>query len=156
MPLNTPPQAADVLEEYGVTPEFFQSETEALLAAVVMELQAGRYSGDGPSDVGLFLEQQRQDQDRDTGAQRGTYHAEDLSVDASGWTEIDLDFVATEVDLRNISDDVEIAFADPAGEANVIEYSSADSPVAGIGVQTSYIWVRGKSGAATLNLEAWL
>lgn len=148
----------ELISEYHAVlpPELLMNETDMLLAALLMELKAQRLSDGVSESADVLIEQQRADYSDGSDHARGTYHSEQVTVDANEWTEIDLDFIAGEVDLRGITDVIEVAFADPTGENAVIEYDSNDSPVAGIPVQTSRVWLRGKSTSTTLTMEAWL
>lgn len=153
------PGVDELIEEYHpvLPPGLLENETDQLLAALLMELKAQRIAGgDTDESVDVIIEQQRQDHASGSDSTRGTYHAEEVTAPNGEWYEIDLDFVASEVDLRNIPGDIEIAFADKAGENNVISYDDTDSPVAGITVQTNKIWIKGVGADRTLNLEAWV
>lgn len=157
MPFGTPKQAEEVLAEYGMSSELFQSETEALLAALLMEKKAERHQQGGPQDIAYYLKEEEQMEDLETSAARATYRSESLTLAAGdGWTELELAFTTTEVDLRNISGPIEVAFADPSTDRHRVQYDSGDSPVAGIGVRTSRIWVKENSDAdEKVDLEAW-
>lgn len=149
----------ELIEEYHAVlpPAILQNETDMLLAALLMELKAQRISaGDSSESVDVIIEQQRKDYADGSKDSRGTYHAEKVTAPAGEWTEIDLEFIASEIDLRNISGAVEVAFADPTGDSNVIKYDDTDAPVQGIRVQTGRLWFRGRSAEQTLNVEAWV
>lgn len=153
------PGIDELIAEYHAVlpPGLLENETDQLLAALLMELKAQRIaSGDSTESVDVIIEQQRKDHADGTSSTRGTYHAEEVTAPSGEWYEIDLEFVASEVDLRRISGAIEIAFANKDGEHNVISYNTEDSPVAGIGVQTDKIWVRGDGAERTLHLEAWV
>lgn len=148
-----------IAEYHAVMPplEVLENETDQLLAALLMELKAQRIaSGDSTESVDVIIEQQRQDHASGSESTRGTYHAEEVTAPNGEWKEIELEFVTSEVDLRNIPGDIEVAFADRSGENNVISYDNTDSPVAGINVQTNKIWIKGVDADRTLNLEAWV
>lgn len=148
----------ELLEDYRrhLPPEFRDTAPTALLGAVLLELKIRRESEGGPSNLDVFLEQR-------TG---GTYNPtttavyaadEDQSVSVDEWTEFERDFVASEHDLR-FNDGIRVAFADPAdGNADVIDYDSSDSPVAGLRAHTTSVWVRAQSGTggATVDVESW-
>lgn len=157
--LTHSPGVDELIEEYHAVlpPGLLENETDQLLAALLMELKAQRIAGgDSTESVDVIIEQQRKDHADGSTSTRGTYHAEKVTAPTGDWYEIELEFVASEVDLRRISGAIEIAFADKDGENNVISYNADDSPVAGIGVQTNKIWVRGDGGERTLHLEAWV
>lgn len=130
-----------------------ENETDQLLAALLMELQAQRVSGGGGEAADVLLEQYRQE--RDASETHGTYHSEAVEAAAGEWYGINLDFVTSEVDLRNIGGAVDVAFADPTGDHNVVRYDDTDSPVAGIAIETGAMWFKSPSGSVTLNVEAW-
>lgn len=153
---GTPDSANALLEEYhGQLPnEVLLNETDALLAALLMELKAQRFSRGDTEAASLIIEQQRRDYATGTDTE-GVYHASEESPDDQGWTEVDLGFTCEEVDLRNISGPVDVAFADPGDGADSIRYDQSDSPVAGIRVRTATIWFQAATGTETLNVEAW-
>lgn len=147
----------DLISEYHAVlpPELLMNETDMLLAALLMELQAQRLEEGTTESVDVIIEENRREYTKEGAT--GTYRAESLSVKSDEWREIDLDFTTSEVDLRNISGPIEVAFADRSTVANRIAYDDTDSPVAGIGVSTSNIWVRSATDGVTesLDLEAW-
>lgn len=155
MSIGTPDGIDELLEEYhAVLPhQLLHNETDSLLAALLMELKAQRISGGDSEAASLIIEQQRQEYKTD---QEGVYHASTPTPDASDWLEVDLEFTASEIDLRNISGPIDVAFSDPGDGADTIRYDSTDSPIAGIGVRTSTVWFRADSGTESADLEAWM
>lgn len=145
----------DLISEYHAVlpPELLMNETDMLLASVLMELKAQRLSEGTTETVDVIIEQQRRDYAGD--GDLGTYHSDSLEV-GTDWVHIDLDFTTHEVDLRNISGPIEVAFADRSEPSNRIGYDSTESPVTGLSVHTSNVWIRSTSGATEkLDLEAW-
>jgi hypothetical protein len=145
----------DLIAEYHAVlpPGLTMNETDMLLGALLMEMQAQRIASGHGEAVEVVLNQRNED-DGDPD-ETGTYYADAVAAVTGEWSEIDFGFVASEVDLRNISEDVLVAFTDPTDEEAVIPYGSSDSPVAGIQVTTSQVWVRAVSADTTLNVEAW-
>ncbi|MUV87799.1 hypothetical protein GJ631_14875 [Natronomonas sp. CBA1123] len=145
----------DLIREYHAVlpPGLTMNETDMLLGALLMEMQAQRVANGHGEAVEVVLNQRNEDGgDPD---ETGTYEAEEVTAVTGEWTEIDLSFITSEVDLRNISADVLIAFSEPTDESAVIPYGKSDSPVAGIQVATSKVWVRAVSTETTFNVEAW-
>lgn len=159
--LTHSPGVDELIAEYHAVlpPELFEDETDQLLAALLMELKAQRIaSGDSTESVDVIIEQQRKDHADGSNATRGTYHAEEVETDASEWYKVDLEFTASQIDLRNIAGGIRVAFANPEGENNVIEYDQNDDVVLGIDVQTNKLWFRSQEGEGTqtFNVEAWV
>lgn len=157
--IGTPEAAGPLIEEYlGVLPNpLLVDDTNALLAALLMELQAQRYAGNGPDDVSVFLQQRRRELQSSSNDDQGVYYADEVSFDESEWTEVELGFTSSEVDVRRITGGIKIAFADPNETADSIEYNSTDDPLAGVPISTSSVWVRSQpgEGTQTVRLEAW-
>lgn len=153
--LDRPDAVNDLLAEYHGTipPALTTDESDWLMAAILMELQAQRLSGDGPEDLSVFLERQQRaiEGSDDTTA---VYRSFTKGVDATGWEEVDLEFVSSEVDLR-FDKGIEVAFADPSNAENIIQYDQSRSPVTEIPVRTGHIWLRSQSGTATVEMEVW-
>ncbi|WP_178915182.1 hypothetical protein [Natronomonas gomsonensis] len=145
----------DLIREYHAVlpPGLTMNETDMLLAALLMEMQAQRVASGHGEAVEVVLNQRNED-DGDPD-ETGTYHAEEVTAVTGEWTEVEFGFVAGEVDLRRISEDVLVAFTEPTDEEAVIPYSSDDAPVAGIQVTTSRMWIRAVSAETTFNVEAW-
>lgn len=148
----------ELLGEYHaqMPPDLLHNETDSLLAAVLMELQAQRAAGGDTEEVSVILEQRRKQLAGSDGQQRGTYYSAALEVDDQDWEEVDLGFTASEFDLRNLSGAVLVAFAEPSGnDDKQIEYGQSEAPLAGIPVTTEKFWAKAVSGTETLDMEAW-
>lgn len=146
-----------ISEYHGVLPpQLTMNETDMLLAALLMELKAQRLSGGSTESAEFIIEQQRADYADGSDSTRGTYYSNEITVETGEWTEIELDFTASEFDLRKISDPIKIAFTKPSVDDAVIQYDSSDSPIAGIGVMTSKVWIKAASTSTTFRMEAWL
>jgi hypothetical protein len=145
----------DLIAEYHAVlpPGLTMNETDMLLAALLMEMQAQRVASGHGEAVEVVLDQRNED-DSDPD-ETATYHAEEVTAVTGEWRELDFGFVAGEVDLRRISGSVAVTFRDPTDETAVIPYTSDDSPVAGIQVTTSKMWYRAVSGETAFNVEAW-
>ena len=145
----------DLIAEYHAVlpPGLTMNETDMLLGALLMEMQAQRVASGHGEAVEVVLNQRNED-DGDPD-ETGTYHASEVTAVPDEWTEVEFGFVAGEVDLRRIGGEVLVAFAEPTDPETVIPYSSDDSPVAGIQVTTSKVWVRAVSSETTFNVEAW-
>jgi hypothetical protein len=145
----------DLIAEYHAVlpPGLTMNETDMLLSALLMEMQAQRIANGNGEAVEVVLDQRNEGDD--TPDETGTYHAEEVTAVTGEWQQLELGFVATEVDLRRIGGDVLVAFAEPTGDEAVIPYSSDDAPVAGIQVTTSQVWYRAVSAETTFNVEAW-
>jgi hypothetical protein len=143
--------------EQDFVERIIQDETDALLYGVITELRALRTVQTGnPQNAQTVVElvQQEMQQGVET---TGVYHSETFDLSEGDFDKVlDLDFVATEVDLR-FTDDVQIAYADPAQDDNVIEYAKTDSPVAGTPVRTNTVHAKAQdgTGGAQLTIEAW-
>lgn len=146
----------ELIEEYhaSMPPALTQNETDMLLAALLMEMQAQRVSQGTPETVDVILEDRRRELGGSSAT--GTYRTQKVEA-GNDWHEIDLSFTTSEVDVRKISGPVEIAFADKSDPGNVIPYDSGDSPLQGIQVATSNIWIRSATDGATetMYVEAW-
>lgn len=157
--LGTPQVVRPLVEEYlgPLPPELLTDDTNALLGALLMELQAQRMSGGGPSDVSVFLEQRRRDLENSSDDSRALYHSTDVTAPKNEWESIELEFFSSEIDLRKIDGAVDVAFVDPrdSGDEAVISYDQADSPLAGIPAETQKVWFRGDGAQRTLKMEAW-
>jgi hypothetical protein len=149
---------ADYLPQTDSLPrELLQDETNALLYAALLELQLLRYDRTNRTDPpSLLIEEQEREAGNQTEA-RGRYLADVYEVTDSEWTEVDLSFDSKEIDLRNLTDPVKIAFAPPAGGSNIVRYDSTDSPVAGIPVTTRKVWLRARDGVGStaVYMEVW-
>ena len=145
----------DLIAEYHAVlpPGLTMNETDMLLGALLMEMQAQRVASGHGEAVEVVLNQRNED-DGDPD-ETGTYHASEVTAVPDEWTEVEFGFVAGEVDLRRIGGKVLVAFAEPTDPETVIPYSSDDAPVAGIQVTTSKMWVRAVSSETTFNVEAW-
>lgn len=164
MSIGTNTYIDQLLDDY-VPPEqrgsqLFEDETNALLYATIVELQALRASMSGDADAARsVVEIVRQDLDGSSESE-GTYHSFSETVSSSNYNasepDVDLDWTATEIDIRT-TEPIVVAFSNPANDENRIEYSSADSPIAGIPVRTSKVWVWKQSGAADadVDVELW-
>lgn len=156
--IGTPDYVDELLGEYHawMPNDLLHNETDSLLAAVLMELQAQRAAEGNNEEVSVILEQRRRELAGADGQQQGVYHAQSYDL-TTEWTKVDLGFTASEFDLRNISGPVVVAFAEPDGAAEKrIEYDDTDSPIAGISVRTEKVWLKAESGSESLNMEAWV
>lgn len=146
--LGTSERVDQVIGRYpGLHAGLFANETDALLAALVLEQQADRLGGNPEATTG---DNEQQDPTEVT----GTYWSRTLTVGTS-WEEYEWSFVSQEIDLRHFSDTFDIAFMDPAADEAVISYKAADAPVAGIQVETHKVWIRSPNGEQTLDIEVW-
>jgi len=149
---------ADYLPQTDSLPrELLEDETNALLYAALLELQLLRYDRTNRTEPPrLLIEEQESEAGGQTEA-RGRYLADSYEVTDAEWTEVDLSFDSKEIDLRNLTDPVKVAFAPPAGGDNVVRYDSTDSPVAGIPVTTRKVWLRAKDGVGSTGvfMEVW-
>lgn len=156
---GTPADIDDLLAEYyGILPpQILRDDTNALLGATVMELQGLRLQQGGPSDFSSFVTQQKQQQEQGgTPETEGTYWTNVIQVDPGRWQTYEWEFVSKEIDLRNFSDELEIAFTEPSGDHhNIVTYDAADAPVAGIPVETHKVWLASPNGSQTLDIEVW-
>jgi hypothetical protein len=163
--VGTPSAVHDLLREYyeGLPGELLTDDTNALLGAVLLELQAERMQNNGPTDLTVWMDEQNSE---DTSGfnrnERGTYRSLSLNIGKSEWAEIepdDLGFVAREVDLRGASVDIEVAFQNPAEEEKRVAYGASELPVTGIPVSTANIWVRvdpnAGSSSDTVTVDCW-
>lgn len=133
--------------------ELLTDESDQLQLATLMELRAARISR-GQYDLQAVLQDAR-DAEQSGVDVEGTYRSETKDLDTD-WTQIDLDFVTEEIDLRGFGSDIELAFVQQPDSDDVISYSSSDSPVVGIPISTSWIQLRGASGSVSgVNVEAW-
>lgn len=163
--VGTPDAVRDLLREYydGLPSQVLTDDTNALLGAVLLELQAQRMQNNGPTDLTVWMDEQNaEDTSGFNRDESGTYRSLSLAIDKSGWTEIepdDLGFVAREVDLRGASGDIQVAFQNPAEEEQQVAYSSGELPVTGIPVTTANIWARvdpdASSSNDTLTVDCW-
>jgi len=152
----------ELLAEYGVVTgsvleDFAENETNALLYAAVLELQAAR-KDPGSSDIEVSL---GRDQDRnDIVATYDALSNESLSerqnTATEDWEIMDLGFVSSEVDLR-FNKSIIVAFANPTDPTNRIRYNANRSPVTGIPTRTNKIFAVAQdgTGGATVSVEAW-
>lgn len=147
---GTSSRVDEVLGNYpGLHAGLFSNETDALLAALVIEQRAERY-GERPQLGG---------QQPDPSEVHATYagHAFDVES-AEEWAELEPGFVAGEVDIRADAA-VQVAFEAPAtSESSVLLYRASDLPVTGIPVRTGKVWVRANSSADTpftAFVDAW-
>lgn len=153
-----------LLDEY-IGPEqrgnqLLEDETNTLLYALLLETKAlrARQTGD-VQDARTIVEIVQEDLDGNAESE-GTYHSFSETVSDTSFSssdpDIDIDWTANEVDIRT-TEPIVVAFANPANDENRVEYSSADSPVAGIPVQTSKVWVWKQQGAADadVDIELW-
>jgi hypothetical protein len=135
--------------------ELLTDESDQLLFAVLSELRASRYQT-GQYDIQAALATGESETiDKSATYETVTVDADPLQ-DSDDWVEIDLDFVTQEVDIR-FDDAVYVVFQKQFGSDDVIAYSADDSPIAGIPVSTSWIYVAAQDGTtgATIQLEAW-
>lgn len=156
--IGTPNNAAPLVEEYlGLLPnQLLVDDTNALLASLLMELQAQRYAGNGPEDVSVYLQQRRRELESSSNDDEGVYHTETVEFGESDWTEVELEFTSSEIDLRRITGGVDVAYADPE-HADAIPYNATDDPAVGVQVQTSKVWIKSQNGegSQSVQLEAW-
>jgi len=163
--LGTPDEAHELLEDYyGTLPSsLLTDDTNALLGALLLELQAQRLEGGGPNDLGLYLRQREQSTDSAFNREaRGVYKSLSVDIQANDYTEItpsDLGFVTQEVDLRNANIDIEVAFTQPGSDSASLTYTTEEIPVTGIPVSTAKIWVRvadsATSNQGTVTIDCW-
>lgn len=140
--------------------QWLEDETNALIYCMIVEMQAmrARQTGD-VEDARSVVEIVREDL-QGSSESEGTYHSFSETVTSTSYSssepDIDIDWTATEVDIRT-TEPIVVAFANPSEDENRIQYSSADSPVAGIPVRTSKVWVWNQSGAADaeVDVELW-
>ena len=157
---GTPEQLWSLLvSDYGVDVEGFGvDDEEAALMAVLLELRAIRRNQAGTSTSPTLLEEQQQTEEDGANPSDdvGLYRSETVQVSTSEWTELNLDFVTREVDLR-FDDAIRVSFGPPSAAGNTIGYGAADSPVAGIPVQTGEVHLRAQSGTGgtTVGIELW-
>lgn len=133
--------------------QLLENETDALLAAILLEMQAmnddgsGQYpQGSGPGKSSVYFADTFQ-VTTDGPAVDGEY------VDG---TRLDLGFVTDEIDLR-FSDDIAVAFRN-TGDHRTITYRQEDSPVVGIAADSQYVWIKRAETATSdpvVHLEAW-
>ena len=136
----------------GLIQDLLTDETKQLLYALLVEMRARRQAeGRGDIQSALIDELDVPEDDRE-----GLYSSVSVGAPTGGdWAEVDLDFMATEIDLR-FGGNIEVAFADETSEGNRIQYDGSEAPVAGISVKTSYVYVRSRSGSVeTVDIEAW-
>jgi hypothetical protein len=163
--IGTPEVAHDLLHEYypDLPGELATDDTNALLGALLLELQVQRVQRGGPTNIAAYLEEQ---QATDTVGfardERGEYRSFDLDIETGEWTQIesdDLGFVAREIDLRNTEVPVDVAFQSPGSDRAHIRYTPAEMPVAGIPVTTASVWVRvaesASSSEGTITVDCW-
>lgn len=133
--------------------QLLENETDALLAAILLEMQA--MNGDsGTPYAGSSVSQQ--DAVYFADAFQVTADGPDVDGDHVDGTRLDLGFVCEEVDLR-FTDDIAVAFRQ-TGDHKTITYRQEDSPVVGIGASTQYVWIKKADTATstpTVHLEAW-
>jgi len=135
--------------------ELLTDESDQLLYALLVEMRAARFSR-GQYDIQGAMQRSETDS-VDT---EGTYVSRSVDVpelnSSDDWEPLDLDFVTGEVDLR-FDSDIQVAFVKDPGDGDVVPYSVSDSPVVGIPVETSWIWVVAQSGSggATVQIDAW-
>jgi hypothetical protein len=159
---GTPETAHELLADYyGTLPdELLTDDTNALLGALLMELQAQRRVGDGPSNLAAFLAEQD-----DTGGfnknVRGQYRSFDVFAERGEWTQIEpesLGFVTSEVDLRGATVPVDVAFRQPGTDTAHVTYTTKEMPVAGIPVRTASLWIRANEAAGSdggVTVDCW-
>ena len=142
-----------LLDEYGIganswASDVFASDTDRLLLANLLELR-DQDLVDALDEAGDDYQDQKQ---------TATYHSEELTA-STDWSETELGFTASSIDLRITNANVEIAFANPVGnDQNQVPYGTGDSPVVGIPAETSKVWLRRDPAAgsdATVQLDAW-
>jgi hypothetical protein len=161
MTYGTPEEAHELLGEYypALPGELRTDDTNALLGALLMELRTDRLSRGGPQSLGTFLAERQQQEEAGGQSQvRGKYTSVSVGIDAAGWTPVDLNSVSGEIDLRNFSADLKVAFADPTdANTDAVPYAASEAPVVGIKVRTEKVWLRSQVGAGsqTVRLDAW-
>ncbi|WP_162991588.1 hypothetical protein [Halostella salina] len=145
-----------LLSLYGLgatswTDDIAQSDTDRLLAALLLELREES-----------LLEVQAQSGDdyheNDVGesAQTAEYYADTVTLDGDG-ERVDLGFIAESIDLR-FDDDIAVAFKQSDQSNRTITYTSGVSPIASIPASTRYVWLSRADSAEsdpTVQLEAW-
>jgi hypothetical protein len=148
--------------------EVLTDETDQLLYALLLEMRVSRFNQQGAQDIETALANIRDTTETGAPDQTGTYAS--VRFDDAGdqrdnlpelqtgddWQEVELDFVTSEVDLR-FGDAIAVAFEEPQQEESVVRYAGDESPVVGVPVQTSTIWLGAQpgSGGATATVEAW-
>ncbi|WP_255198009.1 hypothetical protein [Halorarius litoreus] len=163
--VGTSERVDDVLGQYpGLYSGLFHNETDALLAALVIEQQANR-EGTNPT-VG---------QDGRNPDEVGGVYAEciDILRPNEGWQHYQPGFVSKEVDIRipdvgDLADGERVLVGytreqpeDPDGleePSEVIYYEKEDFPITGTPVETGNIWMRVEEDASsqvTAKVEVW-
>lgn len=123
----------------------FRDETEALLAAVLLELRGDKSIPDATVNK----------------TDEGTYSAFTVEVNEDGPVDqdqpnvdgqkIDLGAIWDRINLR-FTDQIRIAFKSDDDQTRTITYDADDSPVTGLAVETQYIWLK-RGPDATTNPE---
>jgi len=161
--VGTPSRARSLLAEYYNTlpSDWLTDDTNALLGAVVLELQAQRRAGQGPDNLGTFFEQLNDATGFDANL-RGDYSSHTLTVKSGGgWETVDpadIGHVVRTADIR-AEDDIKVAFADPDQNEKVVAYAASELPVTGLPVETTKVWAAlgdNASGTQTdVTIELW-
>jgi len=151
----------ELLAEYAVVAEIpledaTIDEQKVLLYAVLLELRAARLEPNSP-DIEVALDERTDGRASLSGPYRSESDAvkEKQNTDTSDPT-YDLNFRTSEVDLR-FDDDVVVSFGNFSDPSNRIEYGASKSPVVGIPVSTSDVWVvaQGGTGGANVDVDMW-
>lgn len=165
--IGTRSEVAGVLSEYfdGSAAGLLENETDHLLYAVLVELRAQRQR-EGVADLRAFRERQREEEQQGQPTERGEYRSINFDGDqreplaevdsADDYQEIELSFVSSQIDLR-FNADLVVAFDLPDEQDDVVTYSADSSPVVGIPVETSKIWIGAQpgTGGGQATVEVW-
>lgn len=146
--VGTGQRVDEVLAQYpGLESGLFANETDALLAALLIE-QQGQRIGSDPS-LGV---------DRDPDQVGATYHSEAFTATSSSWYNVTPGFVSNAVDLR-FTEPVVVAYtADQPPENNddkLVSYAANDSPVPGVSVHTGNVWVKAQEADSAVSVEVY-